>query len=336
MTITAKKTLGVAAVLAMTTGALATPALAGPGDGISVQPIATGRADQYFQNFIVQIGLEQLGYDVQEHLEAQYPAMHLAIGQGDADYAATHWDPLHLKFFERAGGDDTMTRLGQMISGAAQGYLIDKATADKHGITNLGQLKDPEIAALFDSDSDGKANLSGCNPGWGCEAVIEHQLDAFDLRDTVAHDQGEYFALIADTSARFDAGEPILYYTWTPLWVSSVMVPGTDTMWLDVPFSALPGDRTDVNTSTSDGHNRGFEINTIRILANNEFLAENPAAGKFFELLSIPIGDVNAAVLKQRNGEDKIAQIRGHAEEWVAAHQEEFDAWVEEAAAVAD
>jgi glycine betaine/proline transport system substrate-binding protein len=80
----------------------------------------------------------------------------------------------------------------------------------------MEQLQDPEIAALFDTDGDGKANLTGCNPGWGCELVIEHQLDEYGLRDTVQHDQGQYFALIADTITRYEQGEPILFYTWTP------------------------------------------------------------------------------------------------------------------------
>ncbi len=223
-----------------------------------MQPIATGRADQIFQNSVVAIGLERLGYDVQTQLEAQYPAMHLALGQGDAEYAATHWDPLHQEFYERAGGDDTLVRVGELIKGATQGYLIDKKTADEHGLTNIEQFKGPEIAKLFDSDGDGRANLTGCNPGWGCEAVIEHHLDAYELRDTLQHDQGEYFALIANTLPRYQNGDPILYYTWRPLWVSSVLKPGEDTKWLGVPFGALPGDRAEVDTSMPDGHDRGL------------------------------------------------------------------------------
>ena len=322
---------GAAAILAV--AATGAAAQTGPGDGVSVRPIGTGRADQYFQQFVVQIGLERLGYDVEEHLEAQYPAMHLALGQGDADYTASHWNPLHEQFYKRAGGDEKLSRVGQLIEGASQGYLIDKETATEHGIDNLGQLKDPELAALFDSDGDGKANLTGCNPGCGCEEVIEHHLDTFELRDTISHDQGEYFALIANTIARYQAGDPILYYTWTPLWVSSSLKPGEDTVWLDVPFSALPGDRADIDTSTPDGRNRGFQVNTIGVAANDEFLDENPAAKRFFELARIPIEDVNAAILRQREGEDSLDQIRGHAEEWIAENSAAFDAWVEEAAA---
>lgn len=319
--------------------ALAVPLTAGaaelPGEGRTVQPVTTGRADHYFQHFVVQIALERLGYEVEPHLEAQFPAMHLAIGQGDADYTAVHWNPLHEAFYAKAGGDEKLERVGSLIDGAVQGYLIDKPTAEAHGITNLGQLQDPEIAALFDSDGDGKANLIGCNPGWGCEAVIEHQIDAFDLRDRIEHNQGEYFALIADGITRFEQGEPVLYYTWTPLWVSSVLKPGEDTVWLDVPHSALPGDRAGLDTAQPDGSNTGFQVNTIGVLANVRFLEENPAAARLFEVMEIPLEDVNAAILKQHEGETDLEQIRSHAEAWVAEHQEQVDAWVEAAAAAA-
>lgn len=50
--------LGVATVL-LATGAAANER---PGEGTAIQPISTGRADHYFQHFVVQIGLEELGY----------------------------------------------------------------------------------------------------------------------------------------------------------------------------------------------------------------------------------------------------------------------------------
>ncbi len=304
-----------------------------PGAGVSVQPISTGRLDHYFQEYVVEIGLQQLGYETEPFLEAQFPALHLALGQGDADYTSVHWDPLHVAFYEEAGGDATLQRVGHLISNAQQGYLIDRKTAEAYGITNLEQLQQPEIAALFDSDGDGKANMVGCNPGWGCERVIEHQLDAFELRDSISHDQGEYFALIADAITRFNQGDPILYYTWSPLWVSSILQPGKDTVWLDVPFSTLP-DRENVDTAMADGHNRGFEVNTIRVLANKAFLEANPAAARFLSLVEIPIADVNNAILKQHDGAATPEAIHAEAEAWIAAHQAEFDGWVAEAAAV--
>ena len=69
----------------------------------------------------------------------------------------------------------------------------------------------------------------------------------------MTHNQGSYSAIIADTIARYRQGQPIFYYTWTPYWVSGVLVPGKDVVWLQVPFSALPGERQEVDTSLPDG-----------------------------------------------------------------------------------
>ena len=36
-----------------------------------------------------------------------------------------------------------------VVTGAAQGYLIDRKTAEKYHITNIAQLKDQKLAKLF-------------------------------------------------------------------------------------------------------------------------------------------------------------------------------------------
>ncbi len=315
---------------------LATTAIAQdmPGDGVSVQAIKATPVNAWLWNQVVALGLEELGYDVAEIREADFPVLHLAVGQGDADFTANNWKPLHDAYFDRAGGDDTMVRVGPITTGAGQGYYIDKATADEYGITNLGQLKDPKIAALFDSNGDGKANLAGCNPGWGCEGVIEHQLDEFDLRDTVHHDQGSYYAIIADVLTRHENGEPILYYTWTPNWVGDVLVPGENTTPLNVPYSSMPGD-PDVDTEMPDGSNPGFVMNEIYILANREFYEENPAAATFMEQVRIPLSDVNAVQVQIRDGADKAEDFLNQAQTWIDDNRDTVDGWLEKARAAA-
>jgi glycine betaine/proline transport system substrate-binding protein len=230
-----------------------------------------------------------------------------------------------------SGGDDKFYRKGQYVSGAAQGYLIDKKTAEKYNITNIGQLKDPKLAKLFDANDDGKADLTGCNPGWGCEMVVEHQLDAFELRDTITHNQGNYAAIIADTISRYKKGDPILYYTWTPYWVSGVLVPGKDVVWLEVPFSALPGERKDVDTTLPNGKNYGFQMNGMRIVANKEFAEANPAAAKLFEIMKLNINDVSAENMMMSQGANKSKDIEAHANGWIKAHQQLFNSWIESA-----
>ncbi|SDP68520.1 glycine betaine/L-proline ABC transporter substrate-binding protein ProX [Desulforhopalus singaporensis] len=305
------------------------------GKGKSVQPCYNGIVEELFQLLIVDKGLEQLGYEVKTPLELEVTSMHMAVAQGDADYNANSWIPLHNNFYEKVGGADVVTRVGTLVEGAVQGYLIDKKTAEKYNIKTINDLADPELAKLFDSNGDGTADLTGCNPGWGCERTIEHHLDAYKLRKTVNHNQGSYFALIADTIARYKAGESILYYTWSPQWVGGVLVPGQDVVWLEVTHTDLPKGQENADTTTPDGKNLGFSVNSIHVFANNKFLKKNPAAEKFFELAKIPIDDIAAQNLKIRNGEKSLQDIDNHANEWIAAHQSTFDHWIQEASAVA-
>ena len=306
-----------------------------PGKGVEVQPLKSTIAEETFQTELVMKGLEQLGYDVKPIKEIEYATAHVAIGNGDATFMADHWNPLHADFYKNAGGDAKLYREGVYSDNAAQGYLIDKKTADKYKITNLGQFKDPKIAKLFDTDGDGKADLTGCNPGWGCEGVIEHQLTTFKLRDTVTHQQGSYSALIADTITRFKAGQPVFYYTWTPYWVSAQLKPGRDVVWLQVPFSALPGDDSKVDTKLPNGKDYGFRVNKQQIVANKAFVEKNPAAGKLFAVMKLPVQDINAQNNRMASGENSAADIERHTNGWIKAHQKTFDGWLAQARAAA-
>lgn len=303
-----------------------------PGEGITVRPVEGTNLEEKFQHQILYRALEELGYTVADPLEVEYQTMHLAVGTGDGDFSAVHWDPLHQAFYDESGGGDKLRRIGSLIDGALQGYLVDKASYDA-GVRNLGDLKDPETAARFDSDGDGKADLAGCVPGWGCERVIEHQLTEYGLRDTVNHNQGAYSAIIADSIARHKQGKPIVYYTWTPYWVSGVLVPGENVEWLEVPYSSLPDDRKD-NTEFN-GKNLGFAVNSLRVVANTDFLNANPAAARLFAVAKININDISAQNNKIQGGEDSEADVARHVDEWIAANRTAFDEWVSQARAAA-
>lgn len=306
-----------------------------PGKDVKVLPLQNSIAEEAFQTLLVSKALQKLGYDVQPIKEIAPPTANIAIANGDATFMADHWNPLHADFYKNAGGDVKLSRTGVYSDNAAQGYLIDKATATKYKITNISQLADPKIAKLFDTDGDGKADMTGCDPGWGCEAVIEHQLTAFKLRDTVTHKQGSYAALIADTITRFKEGKPVFYYTWTPYWVSATLRPARDVVWLEVPFSSLPGEQSKLDTKLPNGKNYGFVVNKQNIVANKKFVQDNPAAGKLFEVMQLPIGDISAQNMRMNGGENKPADIERHTNGWIKAHQKTFDGWIAQALAAA-
>jgi glycine betaine/proline transport system substrate-binding protein len=327
--------LNCAAILSIAAASLCANASANqPGDGVKVTPIFPSIAEERFRGEVAMEGLRELGYKVQEPKETEYGVMMMALGSGDADFTVHLWDKLHDKFYQQAGGDKSMVKAGDIMPGVLQGYLIDKKTAEAHNIKYITDLKKPEIAKLFDTDGDGKADMTGCNPGWGCELIISHHMKAYGLEKTVTVNQGSYFALMADTITRYKEGQPILYFTWVPQWIATVLVEDKDVVWLEVPKTDLPDGKNDVDTMYK-GKNLGFAVDKVEAVLNKDFANKNPAALKFLSLMQITTADESAQNLKMQQGEKKPTDIRRHAKEWVAAHRQQFDAWLQTARAAA-
>ncbi|GAA3526301.1 glycine betaine/L-proline ABC transporter substrate-binding protein ProX [Zobellella aerophila] len=303
-----------------------------PGNGTLIRPIFSSVVEERFRGEIAMAGLQELGYQVAEPKETEYATLMLAMAFDEADFSVHLWDILHDGFYQKAGGDAKLVKVGEVIPGVLQGYLIDKKTADDYDIRSLDDLKKPEIARLFDIDGDGKADLSGCNPGWGCEPVINHHIASYGLDKTVSHHRGPYFALMADTISRYQAGKPILYFTWVPQWISGVLVPGQDVQWLEVPYSSLPDGNKGVNT-TFEGKNLGFAIDKVMAVMGRDFAAQNPAAKTFLSLVQLSAGEESAQNLKVKQGEVSPADIKRHAQEWISANRDTFDGWLEQARA---
>ncbi|NES72470.1 MAG: proline/glycine betaine ABC transporter substrate-binding protein ProX, partial [Okeania sp. SIO2D1] len=126
---------------------------------------------------------------------------------------------------------------------------------------------------------------------------------------------------------------PILYYASNPHWISAVLKPGEDVVSLEVPFTSLPesiGNLSEKDTSL-DGKKFGFPILQQRIVANKKFLESNPVAKRWFELVEIPIVDINAESLRIKEGEDTPEDILRHAQEWIKNNQQIYDSWLETA-----
>jgi glycine betaine/proline transport system substrate-binding protein len=289
----------------------------------------------WFQAQVFKLLLEDLGYEVREPETLDTIAFYFFAAQGDVDFWANGWFPLHSRYFDYRQVAGEIEAIGfQVEGGALQGYMVDKATAEELGITNLGDLQDPDIAAAFDSDGDGKANLICCKVGWGCERVIDHHLNAYGLQDTVTHVKSDYSALMADTVSRYQDGQPVLFYTWTPNWTVSELVIGEDVAWLGVPFSSLPDDLdADTGADSISGClespcDMGFGPNDIRVVANVDFLEENPAAATLFNLVEIPLEDIAAQNSLMRAGENTEEDIRRHAQAWIEANHDQIARWL--------
>lgn len=70
-------------------------------------------------------------------------------------------------------------------------------------------------------------------------------------------------------------------------------------------------------------------------MANRQFTEQNPAAARLFEVMALPVADINAQNLRMREGQNKPQDVERHTDAWIKAHQKTFDGWISQALAAA-
>ncbi|MYB43802.1 MAG: glycine betaine/L-proline ABC transporter substrate-binding protein ProX [Acidimicrobiia bacterium] len=324
----------------------AEPEAALPGEGVTVTMARGNWIETNFQNYVVQQLLQELGYEVTDPEEIAPATFFPAVAQGDYDLWASSWPLNHTPLLEGESPDggtfgDKARYIGKMMaSGALQGLLVDIPSVERFGFTTLGELLDnPEAVAHFDSDGDGKADINGCDDGWGCQKVINDTLAKNGWDDRAAQVSATHSALFAESQASFAAGGPVLQYVWTPTAFVGKLVPGRDVLWLAIePDQALEGqDGVSAvgDACTNDPCTTMFTPSDIVVTANKDFLAANPAAASLLENFELDPLAVAVQAVAIDAGANSDAEIAAAAAEWIAANRDKIDPWIEAALAAA-
>ena len=293
---------------------------------VNAKEIKMGKADWdtgFFQAEIYKKALEKMGYKVSGPTVMKPQVFYVAAAAGDMDLWVNGWFENHNTYVKEAMGK--VKPVGYVVEkGGLQGYLIDKKTADKFNIKSIMDIK--KHAKEFDINSDGKADMVACPPGWGCEKIITKHFEELGLGEFINPLKADYSASMADTISRYKNGKSILFYTWTPNWSVGTLKLGEDVVWIEAPYSDTK--EVKVPNATKSKLNMGFAVNDIRAAANVDFLKANPKVEKMLKKASIPLADIAEQNLKMNAGEKSEKAIKKHAEDWIKANQSTFDSWI--------
>ena len=299
-----------------------------------------------FQNYVVQQLLQELGYEVSDPEEIAPATFYPAVAQGDFDLWASSWPLNHTPLLEGESPDggtfgDKARYIGTMMaSGALQGLLVDIPSVERFGFKTLGELLDnPEAVAHFGSDDDGKADMYGCDDGWGCQKVMNDTIAKNGWEDRIAQVSATHSALFAESQASFASGGPVLQYVWTPTAFVGKLVPGRDVLWLAIePDQTLEGqDGVSAvgDACTNDPCTTMFTPSNIAVTANKDFLAANPAAASLLENFKLDPLAVAVQAVAIDAGANSNEQIAAAAADWIASNRDVIDPWIDAALAAA-
>jgi glycine betaine/proline transport system substrate-binding protein len=303
-----------------------------PGKGKSVQPARATWTTGFFLEALFSRGLEELGYDVADPKDLSNPIFYQAVVQGDVDFWANGWFPLHDEQLPE-NFDSGAKLVGTIVkAGALQGYLVSKRDVEKYDIKSVTDFKRSEVKKAFDANGDGKADLISCPPGWGCEKQNTKMLKDTGMDEHINQIKANYSAAMADGIARYNAGKPVFFYTWTPNWTVYKLKPGKDVMWINVPKEGYEDTKaTGVNGAVTDPIYMGYIPNDIVCVANLDFLKNNPAAEALFTSIKLELADISGQNVKMFEGEDSQKDIERHVDEWIENNKMQWDAWIEAA-----
>lgn len=248
MTTSALRKVGLAALgagLAFTTAACSGDGGTGPaaGDG-GGETITLGFipswTDGRSAGNLLKVQLEEMGYTVKIEELTEAGPLYEALAQGAIDIYPSAWPEVtHATLMDQYG--DRLESLGAYYDGA----VLTWAVPGYSQITSIADL--PEFADVLDG------RIIGIEPGAGLtEASLESVIPMYELDDfeLVTSSTG---AMLAELSARVDAGDEVVVTLWRPFWANATY----DMRDLADPLGAL-GERESLHFLATAGFGERF------------------------------------------------------------------------------
>ena len=312
------KSLGLAAAVSV----LALPALAAEEVKIGV-PSWTGA--QAIAHVLGEIVTSRIGGQV-EYVPGNNATIFQAMdqGKGDIDVHPDVWLPNQESFTKKyVDGAGTVTLSSNPYEGN-QGFCVSNDFGTANNITDIADLGRPDVAALMDSDGNGRGEMWIGAPGWASANVNEVKVRDYGLLDFIEPVRAEEAVKTARIKDSIAKGEGYAFYCYKPhaVWfmfdvkmlseptydpAKYVMVqPSDDADWYDKSMVA-----------TKDA------LKQVQIAWSNSLSDRSPAIAEFFANFALTADDVSGLAFEiSANGRDP-ADV---AKDWVEANSDRVDA----------
>ncbi len=242
-------------------------------------------------------------------------------GDGSADVFADLWMPNRKSIWDKYV--DGANTVGHNIPypGTQNIYV---PTYMKDRVSSIEDLKNPEVAAMFDKDGNGKGEYWPGDAGWKSTRMWQVKFKSYGLDDLWEAEVLPDAAFKGQLKTAIAREKPILFYYWTPEWVHAAY---------DITPVKEPA-RTDGCEKVAYDEEDWLEVSSfacvskeaqIYVTYSKSLEKRNPAAAKFLSQISLDPAVVNGWILKI--GRDKM-DPRDVAEEWVANNKETVDKWI--------
>ena len=247
-------------------------------------------------------------------------------GKGDIDVHPDVWLPNQESFTKKyVDGAGSVTLSSNPYQGN-QGFCVSKDFAKANNITDIADLGRPDVAALMDSDGNGKGEMWIGAPGWVSANVNEVKARDYGLLDFIEPIRAEESVKTARIKDSIAKGEGYAFYCYKPhaVWYMFDVEMLTEPTYDPAKYVMVqPSDDADwyekSEVATKDA------LKEVQIAWSKSLGDRSPAIAEFFGRFSLTADDVsNFAFEISGQGRDPAEVAR----EWIEANPERVDAWL--------
>ncbi|MDC0541298.1 glycine/betaine ABC transporter substrate-binding protein [Paracoccaceae bacterium] len=247
-------------------------------------------------------------------------------GKGDIDVHPDVWLPNQESFTKKyVDGAGSVTLSSNPYQGN-QGFCVSKDFAKANNITDIADLGRPDVAALMDSDGNGKGEMWIGAPGWASANVNEVKVRDYGLLDFIELIRAEESVKTARIKDSIAKGEGYAFYCYKPhaIWYMFDVEMLTEPTYDPAKYVMVqPSDDADwyekSEVATKDA------LKEVQIAWSKSLGDRSPAIAEFFGRFSLTADDVsNFAFEISGQGRDPAEVAR----EWIEANPERVDAWL--------
>ncbi len=247
-------------------------------------------------------------------------------GKGDIDVHPDVWLPNQESFTKKYVDGAGTVQLSANPYEGNQGFCVSKDFAEKMDITDIADLGRPDVAAMMDSDGNGKGEMWIGAPGWASANVNEVKVRDYGLMDFIEPIRAEESVKTARVKDSIAKGEGYAFYCYKPhaIWFMFDVVMLTEPTYDPAKYVMVqPSDSADWFTESSVATKDALK--EVQIAWSKSLAERSPAIAEFFDRFSLTADDVSGFAFEiSGNGRD-AAEV---AKEWVDANSDRVDSWL--------
>lgn len=285
---------------------------------------ASGRATAYATKAVIE---DALGLEVEMISTTAVPVIWeaMARGAGEIDAWTETWLPNQQGLVDRYVNEEKKVTLSERSFPAIQGYCVPEKTYDELGIKSVFDLANPENAAKFDTNGDGKGEIWIGPQGWQSTNIETARARDYGFAEFFELQSTDEAVATAGLDAAVKAGKPWVGYCYGPhqnfaLYKLKLL----EEPAYDAEKFVVVTPKDDPDWLAKSKVASGYAPASVRISWSSNLTERQPDAAHLLGQIEFSDDDVNAWALAIIEGRDP----NDVAQDWVKENKDLIAKWM--------